>query len=198
MAAFMGEAAGQLQAEIQNLRSLISELRPAALDDLGLEAALGALAERTQQQGLEVRLSVDLMYEHKQGSGRLAREIETATYRIVQEALTNVVRHAPGATACVGVTYEPSHVSVEVTNTAAVRVPFQAQASAAPARGPAAGPVTPSAGGTTAAPPARPGQVGPGYGLAGIAERVASCGGSLALGPAGDGGFTVTARLPLA
>jgi signal transduction histidine kinase len=38
---------------------------------------------------------------------------------------------------------------------------------------------------------------GPGYGLAGIAERVASCGGFLALGPAGDGGFTVTARLPL-
>jgi signal transduction histidine kinase len=36
-----------------------------------------------------------------------------------------------------------------------------------------------------------------GYGLAGIAERVASCGGSLALGPAPDGGFTVTARLPL-
>ena len=39
--------------------------------------------------------------------------------------------------------------------------------------------------------------VGPGYGLAGIAERVASCGGSLALGPAAGGGFTVTARLPI-
>ncbi len=70
MAAFMGEAAEHLQAEIQNLRSLISELRPAALDDLGLEAAMRALAERTRQQGLEVRLSVDLMYDQNQASGR--------------------------------------------------------------------------------------------------------------------------------
>jgi signal transduction histidine kinase len=97
MAAFMGEAAEQLQAEIQNLRSLISELRPAALDDLGLEAALGALAERTRQQGLDVRLSIELQSEQDQGSGRLAREIETATYRIAQEALTNARKHG-GAT----------------------------------------------------------------------------------------------------
>jgi signal transduction histidine kinase len=51
--------------------------------------------------------------------------------------------------------------------------------------------------GTSAAPGARHGALGPGYGLAGIAERVASCGGALSLGPAGDGGFAVKARLPL-
>ncbi len=101
MAAFMGEAAEQLQTEIQNLRSLISELRPPALDDLGLEAAMGALAERTRQQGLEVRLSVELLSKKRKASGRLPREIETATYRIVQEALTNTRKH--GDATCVNV-----------------------------------------------------------------------------------------------
>jgi signal transduction histidine kinase len=60
--------------------------------------------------------------------------------------------------------------------------------------------MTPSAsaaGGTSAASAARPGAIGPGYGLAGIAERVASCGGALSLGPTADGGFAVSARLPL-
>ncbi len=93
MAAFMGEAAEQLQAEIQNLRSLIAELRPAALDDLGLEAALGILADRTRQYGLAVHLIVDLPHGQDRVSGRLAHEIETATYRIIQEALTNARKH---------------------------------------------------------------------------------------------------------
>ena len=99
----------------------------------------------------------------------LSPGVDLTAYRIIQEALTNAVRHAPGATASVRVTYEPSHVCVEVTNTAPERPP-----SSRPA-----------------------GQAGPGYGLAGIAERVASCGGALSLGPAADGGFTVMARLPL-
>jgi len=96
--------------------------------------------------------------------------VDLTAYRIIQEALTNAVRHAPGATACVRVTYEPSYISVEVTN------------------GCSAAPVTPRG---------LAGAVGHGYGLAGIAERVASCGGALSLGPTGDGGFAVSARLPL-
>ena len=99
----------------------------------------------------------------------LSPGVDLTAYRIIQEALTNAVRHAPGATASVRVTYEPSHVCVEVTNTAPERAPS----------------------------PRPAGQAGPGYGLAGIAERVASCGGALSLGPAADGGFTVRARLPL-
>jgi len=67
MAAFMGDAAQQLAAEIQNLRTLISELRPAALDDLGLGPAVTALADRTRQQGIDVRLSVDLQFEDVRG-----------------------------------------------------------------------------------------------------------------------------------
>jgi signal transduction histidine kinase len=130
----------------------------------------------------------------------LSPGVDLTAYRIIQEALTNTLRHAPGATAFVRVTYEPSHVSVEVTNTAPGRTPSQVPAAAALGRGSSVHPMTQEASassGMTAAPAARHRAVGPGYGLAGIAERVASCGGALSLGPAGDGGFAVTARLPL-
>ena len=108
--------------------------------------------------------------------------VDLTAYRILQEALTNALRHAPGAAASVRVACEPAQVTVEVSNTA--------RPALRPCRG------------TGACRPAsswrrRSGPAGPGYGLAGIAERVASCGGALALGPTGDGGFAVTARLPL-
>ena len=130
--------------------------------------------------------------------------VDLTAYRIVQEALTNALRHAPGAAAAVAVAYQDDCLSVEVTNTAP--------------RPPAATPMTqlvpkapmiPAAGGSevsTISPMSSAPQdpiarsiprLAGGYGLAGITERVASCGGSLALGPAPDGGFTVTARLPL-
>ncbi len=93
MAAFMQDASEQLTAEIQNLRSLITDLRPSALDDLGLEPALLTLVERNRQLGLEVRLSSELRYERDRAQQRLALEIETALYRITQEALTNTRKH---------------------------------------------------------------------------------------------------------
>jgi signal transduction histidine kinase len=113
--------------------------------------------------------------------------VDLTAYRILQEALTNALRHAPGAAASVRVACEPAQVTVEVSNTARTAPPPQ-------------GTAPPAAGGASAAPGRRPGPGGPGgpgYGLAGIAERVASCGGALALGPTADGGFAVTARLPL-
>ncbi|MDA8067361.1 MAG: GAF domain-containing sensor histidine kinase [Actinomycetota bacterium] len=94
MARFMTEASEQLGTEIQNLRTLIAELRPAALDDLGLEAAIHALAERTMQQGLAVRLSIDLNRDYREGGGRLAKELETGIYRVAQETLTNARKHS--------------------------------------------------------------------------------------------------------
>jgi signal transduction histidine kinase len=126
--------------------------------------------------------------------------IDLTAYRIIQEALTNAVRHAPGSTAAVRVTYESSHVRVAVTNTAPAPAPPQMSVGAALTRGASAGWVTgpvPAVSDLATVPAARPGPVGPGYGLAGIAERVASCGGALSLGPAEAGGFTVSARLPL-
>jgi len=113
--------------------------------------------------------------------------VDLTAYRILQEALTNALRHAPGSAASVRVAREPAQVTVEVSNTAR---PVPSLRVTAPA----------ASGGASAAPARRRGPGGPGgpgYGLAGIAERVASCGGALALGPTADGGFAVTARLPL-
>jgi signal transduction histidine kinase len=93
MEAFMHDAVQQLQAEIGGLRSLITDLRPTALDDLGLGAAIGDLAERTRRYGLEVELRLDLDYEQGRGQARHSSEIETALYRITQEALTNARKH---------------------------------------------------------------------------------------------------------
>ncbi|MGH2861625.1 MAG: GAF domain-containing sensor histidine kinase [Solirubrobacteraceae bacterium] len=114
MAAVMGAAAEQLATEIQNLRTLISELRPSALDDLGLGPAVRALADRTRQQGLDVGLSVDLFYETKRAPDRLAQEVETAVYRITQEALTNARKHGAASRVSVEVWEDTSQVHLTV------------------------------------------------------------------------------------
>lgn len=90
--AVMGAAVEQLDTSIGDLRRLITDLRPAALDDLGLEPALEGLVERAAQTaGLQITLQVAV------SANRPRPEVENAAYRIVQEALTNVTKHA-GAT----------------------------------------------------------------------------------------------------
>jgi signal transduction histidine kinase len=89
------EALDIVTAGVANLRALITDLRPAALDDLGLGAALESLAERASNQlDLDVDLEVDLAWERGQEPSRLADEVESVAYRLVQEALTNVSKHA--------------------------------------------------------------------------------------------------------
>ncbi|MFL5894218.1 MAG: GAF domain-containing protein [Thermoleophilaceae bacterium] len=89
----MRQALEHISGEIDNLRNLITELRPAELDELGLESALEALAERrAARDPLEVGLDIDLAGED--GARRLARQTESTIYRIVQEALTNAAKHA--------------------------------------------------------------------------------------------------------
>jgi len=114
---------------------------------------------------------LDVTCEVSGPQAALSPSVDLTAYRILQEALTNALRHAPGAVTSVRVTYATSSVTVEVENGAPASPPLQV--------------------------PTRLGPAGPGYGLAGIAERVASCGGSLTLGPTAAGGFTVTTRLPL-
>ena len=86
-------AVGQLEEAISNLRALITDLRPAALDELGLVAAIEALAERTGRHQMQVDVSVELEYERGLQPTRLAEEVEIALYRLVQEALTNATKH---------------------------------------------------------------------------------------------------------
>jgi signal transduction histidine kinase len=88
----MRVAAAQLRElvvrTLQDVRQLAVELRPKALDDFGLIAALERLVETwTEQTGIGAELEARL-------TARLPPEIETALYRIVQEALTNIVKHA--------------------------------------------------------------------------------------------------------
>jgi signal transduction histidine kinase len=74
---------------LQDVRRLAVELRPSALDDFGLVSALERLRDSvTEQSGVEVDVQSQLRVE------RLPEAIETALFRIVQEALTNVVKHA--------------------------------------------------------------------------------------------------------
>jgi signal transduction histidine kinase len=89
------EAVAQIEDEIANLRSLITELRPAALDELGLGAAIESLAEN-HAAATELDVNLDLALAHEDGVApkRLDRELESAIYRVIQEALTNVAKHA--------------------------------------------------------------------------------------------------------
>ena len=104
-----------LGEEIDGLRHLITELRPAALDDLGLAAALEALARRMQAiDGLDVQTEIDLGPEHD--PHRLDPELESTIYRVVQEALTNVSRHAEAERAVVSVTERDGVVRASVTD----------------------------------------------------------------------------------
>jgi signal transduction histidine kinase len=85
----VAEALGDMARDIADLRALIAELRPATLDQLGLVAALEDLTERMGHSTgfvLDVELGID--------AERLDAELETAVYRLVQEALNNVVKHA--------------------------------------------------------------------------------------------------------
>ncbi len=87
--AALEEALAIVDRTIRQVRQLSLDLRPSLLDDLGLEPALRWYANRQiQRTGLVIRLHTNL------ADGRLPVELETACFRLTQEALTNVVRHA--------------------------------------------------------------------------------------------------------
>jgi signal transduction histidine kinase len=108
------QAISQLESDIANLRALITELRPAALDQLGTEAAINALADRLRRTGLELDVSLDLAYEHGRAAERHTPELETAIYRIIQEALGNATTHGHARRATVLVTEDHSTVCVTI------------------------------------------------------------------------------------
>jgi signal transduction histidine kinase len=88
------EAVGHIEREIDNLRAIITELRPAALDQLGLVPAIEALIERHREHsGFAIDSHLDLTHLQA-GAPRLEAELETTIYRLLQEALTNVTKHA--------------------------------------------------------------------------------------------------------
>jgi signal transduction histidine kinase len=157
--------------EIDGLRHLITELRPAALDDLGLAAALEALARRAQAiDGLDVQTVIELDHD---GGGRLDPELESTIYRIVQEALTNVSRHAEATNAVVRISEQNGNVVASVTD----------DGKGMP--------------GADRLGPRGDGLEG-GFGMGGMRERAELVGGELDWRPAPERGTTVSLTVPLA
>jgi signal transduction histidine kinase len=163
-----------LGREIDGLRHLITELRPAALDDLGLVPALEALARRAQAiDGLEVSTEIDLGPGHE--DQRLDPELESTLYRVVQEALTNVSRHAKATHAVISVVERDGMVRASVTD----------DGQGLPTGGPS-GPRTPAE------------ELKGGFGVSGMRERAELVGGEIELVSAPEGGATVRLTVSLA
>ena len=181
---------------LTELRRLLGVLRgPSERLDTAPTASLSELADvlaTVRSAGLPVD------FEITGTPAALAPGVELAAYRIVQEALTNTLRHSAAERVSVTVGYEPGFVTLSVTDAG----PRRGAAPPLSPRGGSAAELIPrrsTADGSADGDGNRPGLVpaGPGFGLAGIAERVASCGGSLTVGPTAAAGFAVTARLPV-
>ncbi len=177
------EAQQEFGALAATARESLTEMRRL----LGVLRSEGAEAdgERTPQPGLDrlpllvaatVRagLPAELRLDGPGGElGELPQAVTLSGYRIVQEALANVVRHAPGAPTWVSVTVSGDRTLLTV-------LVVNGPAPAAQATG-----------------PLERADAGTGHGLVGMGERVRLVGGTLETGPLPDGGFRVAARLPL-
>jgi two-component system, NarL family, sensor histidine kinase DevS len=108
--AAVDEAVSQLEGEIDGLRSLIRELRPAALDELGPVPAIDDLAGRTAaRHGVDVTTDIRLA-----ATARHAPEVDITLYRIIQEALNNAVKHAGAGHVAVSVSEDRGLLHIRV------------------------------------------------------------------------------------
>jgi signal transduction histidine kinase len=106
------EQVGQI---ISGLQGLITELRPAALDQLGVEAAVEVLVDRLRSRSdLEIAVDLDLAYEQGREPTRQSPELEATIYRVIQEALSNIVKHSGAEHARVKAEEHASAVTVTV------------------------------------------------------------------------------------
>jgi signal transduction histidine kinase len=103
-----------IEREIENLRAIITELRPAALDELGLKIAIETLIDRHRERScLEINSELTLP-DHMKGKPRLDQDLESTIYRLVQEALTNIVKHAHANTVRVAISQSDAQLQIEV------------------------------------------------------------------------------------
>jgi signal transduction histidine kinase len=159
-----GSLSGSAREAMADMRRLLGVLRsdqPTGRAPQPGLPELPGLIDAARQAGMAVELSAPPEFEGVPSSAGVC------AYRIIQEALSNAGRHAPGAPVTVSVDHDADAVTLQVTNGA----------------GAIAGP--------------RANGHGPGHGLAGMRERAGLLGGSLSAGPAPGGGFVVSAVLPL-
>lgn len=177
-----GDAMRELRATLEVLREPSSEMA-----DTG---RIAELVERARSAGVPATLTVT-------GSPRaLPPDVGHAAYRIVQEALTNVARHAGAASTCVHVGYLPDTLVVRVEDDGPGVTGGDPEANAARVVRSTAEGGTPGTGHTDDEGTA-PGPRRAGVGLTGMRERVTALGGTLRTGPGREGGFTVHAELPI-
>ena len=162
------------QTALADMRRSLGILREeAAPADLAPQPTLhdiDALLEEMRRAGLEVDLRIE-------GEPRaLAEGVDRSAYRIVQEALTNTIKHAGLVPARVTVRYDADELRLEIMN---------------------AGPATPASPPAASTPPPGDGSAD-GHGLVGMRERVRLYGGELEAGSDNGHGFVVRARIPLA
>jgi signal transduction histidine kinase len=151
-------------------------------------ADLDRLVARTAGAGVRVEVL-------RTGPARaIPAGIDLSAFRIVQEALTNVVRHSGADRCLVRIDCGAGQLCVEVTDPGQPPVPAPAAGARAPAMAGAAARAAAGPGGTGARAGLAPGA---GHGIAGMRERVSLCGGEFAAGPLPGRGFRVTARFPL-
>jgi signal transduction histidine kinase len=128
-------AVGHVDRDVEALRHLITALRPAALDDLGLVAALEALARRA---GAIDGLTVETDIADERDVPRLEAEVESAIYRVAQEALTNAAKHAGASRVLLALRLDQGRVTAIVKDDGAgfdVQSPTGADDGADPGHG---------------------------------------------------------------
>ncbi|MFI2782619.1 sensor histidine kinase [Streptomyces sp. ALB3] len=169
-AEFTSIAAGARES-LAEMRRLLSVLRSdGSRGELAPQPGLDRvqqLVEATVRAGLPAELSLAADVLEAVERGGVPQAVDLSAYRIVQEALANVVRHAPGARTRVSVTARDGHLTVLVVNDRPQEPGSPLETS------------------------------GTGHGLVGMRERVRLTGGTLDTGPLPDGGYRVAARLPL-
>ncbi len=156
---------GQVRTTVSDARRVIANLRPTALDDLGLAAAISLEVERLNEEGYQVDCEDHL------GEERLPREMEIALFRVAQEALTNVRKHAGTKWLKIELQRRDTEVYLEVRDFGRGFDPAALQ----------------TLGG-------RPGER---VGLAGMRERVGMLGGELEIQSRPEAGTFVAAIIPL-
>ena len=163
-----GEIRASALAGLAELRRVLGVLRTGGQDTTpqpGL-ADLDALLDSARSGGVSVTVT-------RSGNPvTLPEGVDLSAYRIVQEALSNAMRHAPGSHVRLHLAYRPDGLALEIRNDAVLRA-------------------------SRSWWPAGPGPLGAAHGLVGMRERATMLGGSLDAGPTGDGGFRVTAVLPV-
>jgi len=181
------ELAGNIEEKgvqaLSELRQLLTVLRRDEVPSPGGLEGIMRLAEEAKATGLEVTTHIDVP------QGRLPQKVAHACYRIVQEGLNNVRKHAPGSKVRIAVEVRGDElVYVGVINTSTAEACTDAEAAMEEltrVSGPPRGAIKEAS------------EVSGGYGIAGLRERVAILGGRLMAGPTADSGFALAARLPL-